>query len=253
MSKLINQIKFDGKRLILRNSTFVFFSLMMPSFFYILFTKVMVIGNAKQIEVFNATYMGSMMVYSMLISSLMGISTFLARDRDQGFLTFLRITNQNLSRYYISVGFLSSLMNFITMGVVGLVAIVVNQVSLDLMQWLAIVGLILIGQLPILLVGMLISLFKRQETLSIVCNLIAFPTAIVSGLWWPIQLLPTWLQKIGRHLPTYYLNHMIGQVVNNVKISGYDLIGLVIWIFGMMAIGGVILMGSRKRSMVVSD
>ncbi len=40
MQKMIEQLKFDGKRLIFRNYGFVFFSLLMPTAFYSLFTQI---------------------------------------------------------------------------------------------------------------------------------------------------------------------------------------------------------------------
>lgn len=74
----------------------------MPTAFYILFTQI----NRVQIKTFSAEYMGSMMVYSILITAIMGVGNFMERDRNQGLITLLKIANRNLNHYYISICFL---------------------------------------------------------------------------------------------------------------------------------------------------
>ncbi|MCT1175473.1 histidine kinase [Pediococcus pentosaceus] len=226
MQKMIEQLKFDGKRLIFRNYGFVFFSLLMPTAFYILFTQI----NRVQIKTFSAEYMGSMMVYSILITAIMGVGNFMERDRNQGLITLLKITNRNLNHYYISICFWSLMMNIFTIVILGTTAILINHVDLSTMQWITILGLVWLGQIPLLLLGIAISHVKRQETLTILGNLITFPVAILSGLWWPIQILPQWVQNIGNKLPTYFLNDMISSTVNNAKINWNDVQGLGVWI-----------------------
>lgn len=231
MQKMIEQLKFDGKRLIFRNYGFVFFSLLMPTAFYILFTQI----NRVQIKTFSAEYMGSMMVYSILITAIMGVGNFMERDRNQGLITLLKITNRNLNHYYISICFWSLMMNIFTIVILGTTAILINHVDLSTMQWITILGLVWLGQIPLLLLGIAISHVKRQETLTILGNLITFPVAILSGLWWPIQILPQWVQNIGNKLPTYFLNDMISSTVNNAKINWNDVQGLGVWIVGLVA------------------
>lgn len=245
MNKLITQIRFDGRRLVLRNTSFVFFSLLMPTMFYILFTKVMVVTNDPvEMKIFSLNYMGSMIVYSILITALMNIANFLMRDREQGFLTFMKIGHKNLKFYYMSMCTWSIIMNMMTVVVLGGVAIVLNKVSMEPMQWVLLGGVVIIGQIPLMLLGIALSFLQRQETLSVLCNLITFPTAIVSGLWWPIDLLPKWLQAIGEKLPTYFLNDIISNVVTQSKFNVVDFEGLGIWIVGL----GVIVVGIIKLS-----
>ena len=56
--------------------------------------------------------------------------------------------------------------------------------------------------LPLILLGIAISLLKDSDTINAVTNLIVFPMAIAGGLWWPISLLPHWLQQKRKLLPT---------------------------------------------------
>ena len=105
MKSLKTQLAFDGKRLILRNFSYIFFSLLMPAGLYSLFTKVMSVGSSPQMKLFYVTYMDSMIVYSILISALFGIAAILKRDRDQGLVTFLSLSAYGTLPYYLSVAF----------------------------------------------------------------------------------------------------------------------------------------------------
>ena len=92
MKTLLAQLAFDGKRLVVRNSSFIFFSLLMPAGFYLLYTKMMISGSATEIKYFNISYMDQMIVYSILINAFFSIASILKRDRDKGFTTFLRLS-----------------------------------------------------------------------------------------------------------------------------------------------------------------
>jgi ABC-2 type transport system permease protein len=88
----------------------------------------------------------------------------------------------------------------------------------------------LIGELPLFVIGLLISRVGREETLSVISNLLTFPVAIASGLWWPMTMLPQWLQVVGKALPTYRLNQLLNNIVANQHASGYDWLIIVSWL-----------------------
>jgi len=127
-------------------------------------------------------------------------------------------------------------MNGLSVIVLGGLAVIVNQVSLTIWQWISIFGLALIGQLPTILLGVLLSFLNRSETLSVVSNLIAFPMAIISGLWWPISMLPTWLQSVGKLMPTYAVNNLLGTLVTRGTLSVTNIGSIVVWILGLLVI-----------------
>lgn len=228
MKPFLAQLKFDGRRLILRNFSFQFFSILMPAGFYLLFTKVMVSVTVP--VSFSLQYMASMIVYSGTINALFGIALILMHDREKGLLQWYQLTPSGVQPYYLSVGFWSMVMNGIAIVVLGVLAVVVNHVSLTVGQWFAVAGVALVGQIPTLLMGVSISFLNRPETLSVVSNLITFPMAIVSGLWWPMSTLPSWLQPIGKLMPTYFVNNWLGAVATHATLKATNIIGVSAWI-----------------------
>lgn len=226
MKSLVQQFKFDVQREILRNLPFLFFSLLMPAGFYILFTKVMVSGTQSQMQQFSGRYMGSMIVYSLIISAFL----LLQRDRRSGYLTRLSQTPVGLKAYYGSIAMCFMLMTVLSTGLMFVLAIGLNHVTLNIGQMLLILIVSLIGELPLFVISVLISRVQREETLSVISNLLTFPVAIVSGLWWPLTMLPKWLQVVGKSMPTYRLNHLLNDIVADQSVSVYDWLVIMSWL-----------------------
>ena len=229
MKTLLAQLAFDGKRLVVRNSSFIFFSLLMPAGFYLLYTKMMISGSATEIKYFNISYMDQMIVYSILINAFFSIASILKRDRDKGFTTFLRLSPHGTLPYYVSITFWMLMMSLLSVIVLGSIAVGVNNVSLGTDQWLGLLGVVLIGQLPVLMIGIALSYIHREEMLSLASNLLTFPMAIISGLWWPITMLPNWLHVIGKQMPTYFVNKLLNQLTSRATVDLTNLVGIVVW------------------------
>ncbi|MGZ9646419.1 ABC transporter permease [Lactiplantibacillus pentosus] len=243
MNVLIAQLSFDCRRLILRNVAFQFFALMMPAGFYLLFTKAMTGGTTAQMTAFNVAYMGSMTVYSIAINGLFSIAQILMHDREKGLVRWLQLTPHGLVPYYVSIGILGLLMNLLSVAVLGTIAVLVNHVSLTLGQWFGVLGIAIIGQVPIMLIGVALSFLNRAETLSVASNLVTCPMAIMSGLWWPIRMLPDWVQVIGQHLPTFYMNDLLGTWMMHGTLDKTNLFGIGAWTLGLLV---VISWGTRR-------
>lgn len=58
---------------------------------------------------------------------------------------------------------------------------------------------------------------------------ILFLLAIISGLWWPFELLPHWIQVLGGHTPVYYVAEIARELVNGGSLTLGYFGGIVIW------------------------
>lgn len=234
MRQLGVQVCFDGKRLILRNVAFFCFSLGMPAGFYLLFTRMMVAGSDSGAARYQASYMCSMIVYSCLIGAVFSMGNLLNRDRQTGFVATLKLTPGGTRTYYVSMLFWGLMMNLLALLIMGCLAVLVNHVTLTVPQWLALAGTVFISQLPLLVVALWLARISRGEILALVSNLVTFPVAILSGLWWPISMMPDWVQSLGKMLPTYQAVTIMSKVVNGGKINLSLWLGLILWFAGLL-------------------
>jgi ABC-2 type transport system permease protein len=63
-----------------------------------------------------------------------------------------------------------------------------------------------------------------------------FPVAMISGLWWPLSTLPSWLQTVGKMLPTYAISEINKSIIQNQTIQLSNIFNLVSWLFILIII-----------------
>ena len=115
-----------------------------------------------------------------------------------------------------------------TLGI-GISGYAINNLEISARTWFSLLIVMPILSLPLILLGIAISLLKDSDTINAVTNLIIFPMAIASGLWWPISLLPNWLQQIGKLMPTYFISNIATDLIKHKSFSTNSILALLIW------------------------
>jgi len=105
-----------------------------------------------------------------------------------------------------------SIASFLLMITVGIVAfgahITLNE---------GLIPFLLLGPTLFASLGMLVgTVTKDPETAGIIGNIVTFPMMFLSGTFFPISIMPTYLQNIAHILPLYY----IVEGLNNVMVYG---------------------------------
>jgi ABC-2 type transport system permease protein len=78
-----------------------------------------------------------------------------------------------------------------------------------------------------------------QETAQMMTMLLQFPMMFVSGVLFPIDQMPTWLQLVGRAMPLYYAADALRKVIilnANLTTIMPDVLVLVVYTFVTMTI-----------------
>lgn len=89
--------------------------------------------------------------------------------------------------------------------------------------------------LPFILVGVFIfttlgvlsgSVAKTEEGASVIGNVITFPMMFLSGTFFPISIMPTWLQSVAKVLPLYYIINGLNSVMlyTDMKAAFLDIV-----------------------------
>ena len=246
MQTMIVQTKMDFKRAYLRNPRFIFFSLLMPIAFYLLFTKVMKQGGTN--PAFDRQYMVSMATYSLILSNTFTLSTLLYNDTREGLLTLIDLSPTSRSTYYSAKLLNLGVINALTIFVIFMVAGISNQIHLAWSSWLLTAGWLWLASLPLCLIGISISFLKDENQIQLVSNLLAFPLAILGGLWWPTEIMPKTAQVIGKHLPIYPINH-IGQALVDRQAAHWTEYGITLLWTGLLIVIVVYLNHHKRGAM----
>ena len=75
------------------------------------------------------------------------------------------------------------------------------------------VGELLLGSLPFLLLGFAIGYFVSPNSAAAVVNLVGLPLYFASGIFEPLRFLPDVVQKVAPYLPTYLYGQLAWNAV----------------------------------------
>ncbi|MGG1679379.1 ABC transporter permease [Neobacillus sp. NRS-1170] len=197
---------------VLRNRYFVFWSLVMPILFYYIFTNVVNTNAPDQAE-WQAHYLMSMTVFSVMGSSMMTLGIRMVQERSQGLSTFIRITPLSDSVYFAAQMVGQSVIHAFSITIIFIAGALINDVSLTAAEWILSGVWILLGSLPFLAIGTLVGMMKKVEIAAGVSNVIYMVLAISGGLWMPLEIMPKMMQAIGKWLPSYNFGNGAWEIV----------------------------------------
>ena len=243
MRKFWFQTKLNTKRLIIRDIKTVFFALFFPLFFYVLYTRIFVFEMPEEaLIVWQTDYMLSMIIFGFLFTSVNTLANTLLEDYTSQFQLFVRLTPTSKWRYFLSVILVYMPVNLTLIGALGLLAYFLNGVALGLIEWLVLILLLLFGTAVFSLLGVIVSYGRKTTIVNLLGNLIVFPLAIAGGLWWPLDMMPDWLNVLGKRLLTNHMLVLTQDWVHEKSFSSSAFIGGLIWLFLLV----VVIIGLQK-------
>lgn len=243
MRKFWFQTKLNTKRLIIRDIKTVFFALFFPLFFYVLYTRIFVFEMPEEaLIVWQTDYMLSMIIFGFLFTSVNTLANTLLEDYTNQFQLFVRLTPTSKWRYFLSVILVYMPVNLTLIGALGLLAYFLNGVALGLIEWLVLILLLLFGTAVFSLLGVIVSYGRKTTIVNLLGNLIVFPLAIAGGLWWPLDMMPDWLNVLGKRLLTNHMLVLTQDWVHEKSFAFSAFIGILIWLFLLV----VVIIGLQK-------
>jgi ABC-2 type transport system permease protein len=142
---------------------------------------------------------------SVMTLSLFGTVNINTELRQKGIINKLSTTPITRTDWIMSdilYQFIIALVSTIAM---LLVSYAVFDVNLHLNAWLIV--FILLNVFAFVGIGMILTRFvKEAQSAAAAANAISFPMMFLSGSFFPIELMPGFLQKIAKMLPLYYVN-----------------------------------------------
>ncbi len=197
-----------------RVPAFTLTSLFLPVIFY----AFIGIGQSSQVisphVTFGTYFLASMAVYSVANVMIFSFGISVATERGMKMDLLIRATPMPPLIYLLSKCITAIVFAALTLAVLFPFAYIAGGVRLDLAVWLTLASRVLLGSIPFIALGFAIGYLSGPNSAVAVINLIYLPTAFASGLFFPKQLLPDFIQRITPYLPL----HFFGQL-------GWDAIG----------------------------
>jgi ABC-2 type transport system permease protein len=178
---------------------------------------------------------------AIMISAVIGLATILVDWRQRGILRRLKLTPIPLAEFFaarITASLVVAVMQVLVLLAFGRIAF---GVHISTTAWAAI-PVALAGCLCFLAMGFAIgSVVSSPETGDAVSNVITNPMMFLSGTFFPVSAMPSFVQAIARVLPLYYMaNGLRDTTVRGLSIThvGGD-IGVLLGTTAVLAVIGL--------------
>ena len=175
-----------------------------PCMFYLVFGVLM----TRSPDADAARYLlASYATFGVMSPGLFGFGVSLAAERDGGLLTLKRALPMPPAAYLLGKMVMA-------MGAAALVVLLLlglsqlAQVTLSPAQAGALLATGVLGVLPFCALGMYVGSLVRGQAGPGVLNLIYLPMSFLSGLWFPLPMLPGALQQVAPVWPSYHLDRL---------------------------------------------
>jgi ABC-2 type transport system permease protein len=189
----------------LRNPGFMLPVLLFPSLFYLVFGILMAKSEGTEASRYLLASYG---VFGVMSPGLFGFGVSLAFERDGGLLTLKRALPMPPGAYLL--GKLVMAMGAAAIVVLLLLALAfaLAHVSLTPQQAGSLLVTGVFGVMPFCAIGMLVGSVARGQGAPGMLQIIYLPMSFLSGLWFPLPMLPKVLQQIAPLWPSYHLERI---------------------------------------------
>ncbi|ANZ40292.1 ABC transporter [Lentzea guizhouensis] len=194
----------DELRGIFREPAALFFSIVMPVAFFALFVSLFGKFGSGGMSA-GTTMVATFGAFGVISVVLMNPGIGVAADRERGWLRAKRV-----SAVPVGVTLAAKVVAALPYAAGVLVAMMVTAAvtgSLDapVPALLRMLVVLVLGALPFALLSLAIGFQVGSGAAAAVLNAVLIPSAVVSGLWMPLAIMPAFFADIARFLPTYHL------------------------------------------------
>jgi ABC-2 type transport system permease protein len=197
------------------------------------------VTNAHTVESANY-FMASYAVFAMLGIALFQFGVNIANDRTSPWEDYLHILPVAPSIRFIARVLSSLAFAVPAIGLVVALALLFTPVHLTLVAWLTFAVTLLMGSIPMTLLGIAIGYWASPKAALPVANICYLVLAFAGGLWMPPAFLPGIVATFSPYLPVRQYADLTWSIVLGQPWQITSCLGLLAYtlIFGILAVWG---------------
>lgn len=186
----------------LRNPGFLLPVILFPNVFYLMFAVVLNHGSGEA----TRYMLGSYSTFGVMAPGLFGFGVSLALERDGGLLTLKRALPMPPGAYLLGKMLMAVLVALVVGALLLALAVGVARAPLAPAQMATLLLVDALGVLPFCALGLFIGTLLKGQGAPGLLNMVYLPMAFLSGLWFPLQMMPSLLRQLAPVWPSYHLN-----------------------------------------------
>ncbi len=224
----------EGLRAILREPTALFFSVLMPVGFFALFASLFAEqAGPDGVQSYAAVMLARFGTFGVVSVMLLNPGIGVADDRTRGWLRVKKVSAAPIGATIVGKVLAALPYALALLLAISAVSLAVAGPVLGLGTWLRLMAVLLLGSLPFAVLGIAVGFVASSNAAAAILNAVLFPMVIVSGLWFPPEILPSFLQAIAPFLPTYHLAQLA-----LAQLTGADATANVVAMLVMTVVAG---------------
>jgi ABC-2 type transport system permease protein len=213
--------------------------------FPVLLFLIFGVPNARETTAYGST-IGQYILASMTAYGLLGIAFFsfgigVAVERGQGWMKLMRATPMPPFVYFTARTVMALLFGLVISAVMFTVGFVAAGIRMPAMQWATLLVALLLGLLPFTAMGFALGYWAGPNSASPIAQLAYFVMSFASGLWVPLEQLPSFARAIADYLPTHHYAQLawaaVGASDGRLAVHIAWLVGSTV-VFGVLAVWG---------------
>lgn len=224
-------------RLLLRSPRITFFTLVFPVILLVTFnglnhSHVTVAGGELPFAQF---FTPSIAIFALASTTYTSIIFGVATAREQGILKRVRGTPLPM-RLFLGSWLASAVLTGCA-AVVLMFVVAVPLFSVHIYPRLLPAALVTLelGGATLGALGLAVaSYIRRADSAPVIANLTLFPLMFISGVFYPLESEPSWLQTVAHLFPLSHLTHAFGACfsphTHGLGFDGRDLVALAVWL-----------------------
>jgi len=216
----------------LRLPGFLLPTMLFPSVFYLMFGIFLAQHNSPDAARYLLASYGT---FGVMAPGLFGFGVSLAIDREQGLLTLKRALPMPPGAYLFGKMCMALMMASVITTIMLCLAIFGAHVSLGAGNIATFFITEVLGVLVFCSLGLLIGTLAKGQSAPGLVNLVYLPMAFLSGLWFPLSVMPKFLQAVAPLWPAYHLDQLAlsaigmgqgGELVHGLVLAGFTVVFL---------------------------
>ena len=216
------QTQAEFRRLV-RVPEFTGFGLLFPLILYIF------IGLQTNNGDFHKYVLASLCAYAVVNIALSSFGISVANERGSRIDALMRATPVRPIAPLVGKTVAAAVFALASLALLYLAGILLAGISMPVEQWFNLTWQLLLGMIPFICMGFAIGYLSGPSAAVAVVNLIFLPMSFASGIFIPLDNLPSFIKDFAPYLPMYHLGHIAWSAVG---IPFPDLWKSVIWLAG---------------------
>ncbi|MCW5695148.1 MAG: ABC transporter permease [Bauldia sp.] len=220
-----------------REPATLFFSVLMPVLFFAMF-----IGLFGPEDGADAGIIASYGTFAVLAVVMLSPGIGLADARDRGWLRVKRVSGTPLWMTLLAKVIAAIPYALAVLLALTVVAVLVGSMAVNVGVLLRVFVVLVLGAMPFALFSLAVGARAGTTAAAAILNAILMPMVIVSGLWFPHDIMPDWVVSIGQFMPTYHLAQLAQAQVDGGPWLGH------LAVLGLTTVVGAIVAALAYRS-----